>query len=108
MICRTKSKIWDVIVLREVCVRFRYLIPFPSISHRFDHEIREDRATQEVNPFIRMGKNSGRDLAYLMMHLYQIWLGRNDAREATQIEDPRGVARRTVAAIKEWNNVHQP
>ena len=39
-------------VLREVCVRFRYLLPFPSLSHRFDHEIREDRATQEVNPFI--------------------------------------------------------
>ena len=39
-------------VLREVCVRFRYLLPFPSLSHRFDHEIREDRATQEVNPSI--------------------------------------------------------
>ena len=39
-------------VLYEVCVRFRYLLPFPSLSHRFDHEIREDRATQEVNPFI--------------------------------------------------------
>ena len=38
-------------VLREVCVRFRYLLPFPLLSHRFDHEIREDRATQEVNPF---------------------------------------------------------
>lgn len=55
-----------------------------------------------------LGKNSGRDSAYLMMHLYQIWLARNDASEATQIEDPRGVARRTVATIEEWNNVHQP
>src|SRR3954469_18640745 len=61
MICRTKSKIWDVIVLREVCVRFRYLLPFPSLSHRFDHEIREDRATQEVNPFIKWDPQSGPD-----------------------------------------------
>ena len=37
-------------VLREVCVRFRYLLPFPSLSHRFDHEIREDWATLEVCP----------------------------------------------------------
>src|SRR3954465_9600983 len=39
-------------VLRGVCVRFRYLLPFPSLSHRFDHEIPEDRATREVNPSI--------------------------------------------------------
>src|SRR4051812_38517715 len=39
-------------VLREVCSRFLYLLPFPSLSHRFDHEIHEDQATQEVNPFI--------------------------------------------------------
>src|SRR3954468_7202112 len=36
----------------EVCVRFHYFLPFPWFSHRFDHEIREDRATQEVNPSI--------------------------------------------------------
>ena len=29
-----------------------YVTVFPSLSHRFDHEIREDRATQEVNPSI--------------------------------------------------------
>ena len=37
-------------VLREVCVRFRYLLPFPSLSHRFDHEIREDRAPKRLTP----------------------------------------------------------
>src|SRR3954462_5005632 len=51
-------------VLREVCVRFRYLLPFPSLSHRFDNEIREDRATQEVNPFITMS----------MMHFFPLSL----------------------------------
>src|SRR4051794_15563567 len=39
-------------VLREVCVCFHYLLPSPLLSHRFDHEIREDRVTQELNPFI--------------------------------------------------------
>src|SRR3954469_19776708 len=38
------------LVLREVCVRFRYLLPFPSLSHRFDHEIREDRAPKRLTP----------------------------------------------------------
>src|SRR3954468_9070834 len=34
--------------------------PFPSLSHQFDHEIREDRATQEVNPyqFIAVSKSA--------------------------------------------------
>src|SRR3954469_18515934 len=37
-------------VLREVCVRFRYLLPFPSLSHRFDHEIHKDRAPKRLTP----------------------------------------------------------
>jgi hypothetical protein len=52
-----------------------------------------------------LGKQPEKKTARILMHLYHIWFARNDAREATHIEDPRRVAQRMVAALEEWNNI---
>jgi ribonuclease HI len=44
----------------------------------------------------------------MMMHVYHIWLARNEARDAPQIDDPRSLARRTVAAMEDWNDIQTP
>uniref|UniRef100_A0ACD5X542 Uncharacterized protein n=1 Tax=Avena sativa TaxID=4498 RepID=A0ACD5X542_AVESA len=38
--------------------------------------------------------------------LYQLWLARNDSRDGRIIEDPRSIARRAVALVEEWDEVH--
>jgi ribonuclease HI len=49
-----------------------------------------------------MGKTNDRELALGLMTLYQMWLARNDARDAELIEDPMITARKTVFLVDEW------
>jgi ribonuclease HI len=49
-----------------------------------------------------MGKVEEKELAIGMMALYQLWLARNEAREAPMIEDPEEVAKRAVRLVEEW------
>jgi ribonuclease HI len=81
-----------------------------SLSVAFDHPPGSLRSHSELRWWMLdwLGRSNDQNMALMMMHLYHIWLARNDAREAIQIEDPRSVARRTVAAIEEWNNIQNP
>lgn len=54
-----------------------------------------------------LGKSSAHSIVVMLMNLYQIWLACHDARETEKIEDPRCVARRTLANLEEWDNIHQ-
>jgi hypothetical protein len=53
-----------------------------------------------------IGKEKGDKVAWMMMLLYNLWQARNEARETERIEDPKTIAKRTVAGIEEWAQVH--
>jgi hypothetical protein len=43
-----------------------------------------------------------KELAIVMMAMYQVWLARNEARNVPMIEDPDGVAKRTLVLVEDW------
>lgn len=45
-------------------------------------------------------------LQVIFTTLYQLWLSRNNARDAQQIEDPVAVVVRVVALVDEWNELN--
>jgi ribonuclease HI len=54
-----------------------------------------------------LGKANGEDISWVFMMLYNLWQARNEARENEKLADPRTVAMRTIAAVEEWQIVHQ-
>jgi hypothetical protein len=40
----------------------------------------------------------------MLMTIYHLWLARNEAREAVQIEDPNCTASRSFFLLEEWTN----
>jgi hypothetical protein len=46
-------------------------------------------------------RSTAQDSAIMMMHVYHLWIARNEARDAPQIDDPRLVSRQTMTAMAE-------
>jgi ribonuclease HI len=52
----------------------------------------------------QFGRMDEGELCLMLMTIYQLWLARNEAREAVQIEDPNYTARRSFFLLEEWTN----
>jgi ribonuclease HI len=47
-----------------------------------------------------------KELGLAIMLIYQMWLARNEARDAVQIVAPQDIVRRSLALLEEWVGVH--
>jgi hypothetical protein len=51
------------------------------------------------------GKLKEKELGVAMLAIYQLWLARNDARDAPMIEDPEVTAKRVLFLWDEWQSI---
>jgi ribonuclease HI len=91
--CPHSARVWDL--LREQTGRHLDFSPSHVLSQR----------DLQGWLFERFGCMNERELGLTLMVIYQLWLARNEARDAAQIEDPVCTARRAFFLLEEWGNI---